>query len=219
MNGPSTVSHSAPANEQSIGKFHVEKVPNNVFANHDDTAHVPVQTPAPMPAPAVAPIHSAPATVTDESASASRFQMIRVDRNFSRGRWKVNDYEPPENAATAINPPVNTIENEPNNPLNYTSLPGTATISNPVPPASIPTQPTNLQQPMLLTDSNVTSSATLAATAAVRISFSNDSLKNRRFESSLFLLFCFSPFAVRCSSCCYSFSTTATTATATLSNG
>ncbi|UJR21771.1 hypothetical protein I4U23_024846 [Adineta vaga] len=54
-------------------------------------------------------------TATDELTSTSRFQMIRVDRKFGRGRWKVNDYEPPENISSNTNVPVApTIENEPN---------------------------------------------------------------------------------------------------------
>lgn len=79
MNGSSAL------NEQLIGKFHVvqvEKLPSSALINADEPANsLTHQTPA-MP---------------DDSTCASRFQMIRVDRNFGRGRWKVNDYEPPEN--------------------------------------------------------------------------------------------------------------------------
>ena len=79
MNGSSAL------NEQLIGKFHVvqvEKLPSNTLINSDE--------------PANSLTHQTPA-MADESTCASRFQMIRVDRNFGRGRWKVNDYEPPEN--------------------------------------------------------------------------------------------------------------------------
>ena len=76
---------SSAFHEQLIGKFHVvqlDKLPNNALINSDDsTSHLIQHTPA----------------MNDDSTCASRFQMIRVDRNFGRGRWKVNDYEPPEN--------------------------------------------------------------------------------------------------------------------------
>jgi hypothetical protein len=85
------------ANEQLVGKFHVttvENLPVSTLNNHDDS--IP-QT----------------SLITDEPGCTSRFQMIRVDRNFGRGRWKVNDYEPPENTLISTLPPVHTMENEP----------------------------------------------------------------------------------------------------------
>jgi hypothetical protein len=109
-------------NEQLIGKFHginIEKIPGN---NPEE----------------IIPL------IPDESGCASRFQMIRVDRNFGRGRWKVNDYEPPENTSTSANLPVNTIENEP--------------INN-----------SNISATGITGDSNTTSSQTLTATVAVTI--------------------------------------------------
>jgi hypothetical protein len=152
MNGQPTINHPTNHNEQLVGKFHVvnvDKIPTNTVNNHDETAinAAPGQQ---LP----------PASTTDESACASRFQMIRVDRNFGRGRWKVNDYEPPENIATSTNPPVNTIENEPINITNSTTLSTIPTTS------AITTVPANL-----LNDSNATSSAALAAVAAVSLFF------------------------------------------------
>ena len=161
MNGQSAVNHPS---EQLIGKFHVvniDKLPTNPINNsHDDTANITVgQQSAPL----------ASTSTTDESACASRFQMIRVDRNFGRGRWKVNDYEPPENLSSSTNPPVNAIENESTNISN-------STILSTIPPASTTTAntaalatnaPTNLS-----TDSNAASSATIAATVAVCLDLS-----------------------------------------------
>ncbi|CAF3914020.1 unnamed protein product, partial [Rotaria sordida] len=138
MNGPST-SNGPTTNEQSIGKFQVinlDKLPVNTVNNHDDT---------------IQQVSSIP----DESGCPSRFQMIRVDRNFGRGRWKVNDYEPPENISTSIIPSTNTIENDSINIPNNSTF-TTATIPNIS--ATIPT--------VITGDSNVASSATLAATAA-----------------------------------------------------
>jgi hypothetical protein len=158
MNGQSTVNHPTNNNEQLIGKFHVvnvDKLPINPINNHDETTTIAgFQQQQP-------PVSS----TTDESACASRFQMIRVDRNFGRGRWKVNDYEPPENISTSCNPPVNTIENEPVNISNSTIL---STIPPTSTTATITTIPNHLP-PNLLGESNATSSATLAATAAVRL--------------------------------------------------
>ena len=88
MNGSSALNY--PVNEQLIGKFHVEKIPV-----HQSSEEMIPQT----------------TSIPDEAGCASRFQMIRVDRNFGRGRWKVNDYEPPENTTVSIIPPV---ENESN---------------------------------------------------------------------------------------------------------
>ncbi len=127
MNGSSTLNY--PSNEQVIGKFHVSNVEKLPVNNQEDNL--------PQPPP-----------ITDESGCASRFQMIRVDRNFGRGRWKVNDYEPPENTSVSIHPPLNTIENE------SMVMPTSSTFAN-VQPATIPT--------VLPNDSNTTSSATLAA--------------------------------------------------------
>jgi hypothetical protein len=131
MNGQSTVSHPINNNEQLIGKFHVEKLPNNTVVNHEETVNTAVQPPA---IPAVM-------AVADESMCASRFQMIRVDRNFARGRWKVNDYEPPENTSTSMNPPVNIVDNEPINSLNPSAVapaPGTL-LSTATSTTNIPT--------------------------------------------------------------------------------
>ncbi|CAF4238622.1 unnamed protein product [Rotaria sp. Silwood2] len=157
MNGPSTVNHSTQNNEQLIGKFHVvnvDKLATNPINNHDETTTIVGQTPIPPPA---ASSSSTTTTTTDESVCPSRFQMIRVDRNFVRGRWKVNDYEPPENIATINNPPVmNSIENEPVNNSNTSTIPTSAPIT---------TIQSNIPQ-NIPADSNATSSATLAATAA-----------------------------------------------------
>ncbi|CAF0877299.1 unnamed protein product [Rotaria sordida] len=159
MNGPSTVNHSTNNNEQLIGKFHVvnvDKLPTNPVNAHDETTTIisqqqQQQQPPPSSAPATTTI------TTDESVCPSRFQMIRVDRNFVRGRWKVNDYEPPENISTINNPPVNnTIENESVNNSNTSTIQTTAPIT---------TIQSNIPS-MVHADSNVTSSATLAATAA-----------------------------------------------------
>jgi len=128
MNGSSAINY--PTNEQVIGKFHVINVDKLPVNNHEDI--VP-QT----------------SSITDESGCASRFQMIRVDRNFGRGRWKVNDYEPPECTSISTIPPVNIIENE---SINISNLP---------PITTIPFIPTVVNG-----DSNTTSSASLAAAAA-----------------------------------------------------
>ena len=90
MNGSSAVNY--PPSEQFIGKFHVDKV--SLHQADETTIGQPV------------------VSIADESICASRFQMIRVDRNFGRGRWKVNDYEPPENASTSTLPLVNAVDNE-----------------------------------------------------------------------------------------------------------
>jgi hypothetical protein len=92
MNGSSALNY--PTNEQLIGKFHVTNVDKIPVNNHPEDI-IP-QT----------------VTIPDESGCASRFQMIRVDRNFGNGRWKVHDYEPPENTPISTIPSVNTIENE-----------------------------------------------------------------------------------------------------------
>jgi len=125
MNGSSAI------NEQLIGKFHVVNV-EKCNGNHHADEIIPQIS-----------------TIPDETGCASRFQMIRVDRNFGRGRWKVNDYEPPENTTVSTNLPVNTIENE--------------SIHNSAISTSIPAS-----MPILINgDSNTTSSATLTVTAAV----------------------------------------------------
>lgn len=161
MNGQSAINHPTNPTEQLIGKFHVvniDKLPTNSINNsHDETANIPTgqqQTVPPVPASS---------STADESACASRFQMIRVDRNFGRGRWKVNDYEPPENLSNSTNPPVNTIENE------STSMPN-STASSSIPPASTTAANTTLATNAptnLSNDSNTPSSAALAATVAV----------------------------------------------------
>jgi hypothetical protein len=105
MDGSSVINY--PANEQLVGKFHVttvENLPVSTLNNHDDS--IP-QT----------------SLITDEPGCPSRFQMIRVDRNFGRGRWKVNDYEPPENTLISTLPPVHTIENEPIHIGNNSTIP------------------------------------------------------------------------------------------------
>ena len=140
MNGQSTVNHSANSNEQLIGKFQVVNV-DMAQANHDEPASGTAQQPLLVPSTA------------DESACASRFQMIRVDRNFGRGRWKVNDYEPPENTLTTMNAPVTSIENEPVPTSNASAFP---TLS-----AAAPS--------VLQTDANVPSAGILTVTPAVRI--------------------------------------------------
>jgi hypothetical protein len=154
MNGQSTVNHPTNNNEQLIGKFHVthvDKLPINTVGNHDDITAIAGHQQQPPPASSAA----------DESGCASRFQMIRVDRNFGRGRWKVNDYEPPENTSTSTNPPVNTNENEPGHISNSLTL-------STIPTTTINSLPANVSS-VLPGDSNTTSSAALAATAAVRI--------------------------------------------------
>ncbi|CAF0794196.1 unnamed protein product [Adineta ricciae] len=162
MNGQSTVNQPTNNNEQLIGKFHVvnvDKIPVNNYEESAVAATTQQQQQPVAPAAIQQPMTQTPApAATDESACGSRFQMIRVDRNFGRGRWKVNDYEPPENIPTSINQPVNTIENEPVN------------ISNPAASSTLPASTiNNLQTNVpsgLPMDSNPTSSATLAATAA-----------------------------------------------------
>ncbi|CAF1601578.1 unnamed protein product [Rotaria magnacalcarata] len=151
MNGQPTVNHSATNNEQLIGKFHVvnvDKPQTNQIVNHDEATIVGQQQ---QPPPSSA-------TSTDESVCPSRFQMIRVDRNFVRGRWKVNDYEPPENIAAATNPPVNnTVENE---PINISNIPTTLATA-----PTITTIPSNV--PLVpQSDPNATLIAALAATNA-----------------------------------------------------
>ena len=159
MNGQSTNNHLTNPTEQLIGKFHVvniDKLSTNAINNsHDETGSLAAgQQQPPVPV----------SSSVDESACASRFQMIRVDRNFGRGRWKVNDYEPPENTSNSTNPPVNTIENESNNISNSTTLsslpPTSATTVNTTLPANVPANLPN--------ESNAASSAALAATVAVR---------------------------------------------------
>jgi hypothetical protein len=158
MNGQSTVNHSTNNNEQLIGKFHVvnvDKLPINSVSIQDETTTAAAGQQQQPVAAAALPLQLPP-PATDESACASRFQMIRVDRNFGRGRWKVNDYEPPENISTSNNQPVNTIENEPVNISNASTL---STIPTTSIPANIPPG-----------DPNATSLGIFAA-AAVRISF------------------------------------------------
>lgn len=101
MNGTTAINYLT--NEQLIGKFHVINV-EKIHGNNSDDIIIP-QT----------------STITDETGCASRFQMIRVDRNFGRGRWKVNDYEPPENTSISTIPLINTIENELNNNSNLST--------------------------------------------------------------------------------------------------
>lgn len=191
MNGQSIINHPTNPTEQLIGKFHVVNIDklatNPVNNSHDETGNLAVgqqQQPAPV------------SSSTDEAACSSRFQMIRVDRNFGRGRWKVNDYEPPENTSNSTNPPVTTMENESNNISNSTtlsSLPQTSTTAaNTTLPANVPGN--------LSAESNAASSATLAATVAV---CSDD-----------FLTFLFGSFVLFIVSCCgnrHSFSTATTT--------
>ena len=141
MNGQTTVHHSANSNEQLIGKFQVVNVDMaqaNHPTSHDEPASGTAQQPLLVPSTA------------DESACVSRFQMIRVDRNFGRGRWKVNDYEPPENTIAIMNAPVTSIENEPVPTSNASAF-----------PTSSATAPSVLQA-----DANVPSAGILAATAA-----------------------------------------------------
>jgi hypothetical protein len=57
-------------------------------------------------------IHSEELIIPDKSGGTSRFQTIRVDRNFGRGRWKVNDHELPETIPVSNIPSVHTNENE-----------------------------------------------------------------------------------------------------------
>lgn len=135
MNGSSTVTY--PVNEQLIGKFHVTNLEKPIVHHY--------------PPPTEELVMHRAASVPDESTCASRFQMIRVDRNFGRGRWKVNDYEPPENTTTTTILPMNTNENDLTNvhaggihPMTSTNFP---TVVN--------------------GDSNVATSAALTATAAV----------------------------------------------------
>jgi hypothetical protein len=130
MNGSSTI------NEQLVGKFHVVNIDKLPVNNHEE-----IITPT--------------SSITDETGCASRFQMIRVDRNFGRGRWKVNDYEPPENTSMATIPSINTIENDSSHLSNVQST----TI--PMIPSNIPTVSPG--------DSNATSSATLAAVCEFEI--------------------------------------------------
>ncbi|CAF3340953.1 unnamed protein product [Rotaria socialis] len=159
MNGQPTVNHSATNNEQLIGKFHVvniDKPHTNQIVNHDEATIAGQQQQQPPPPSSV--------TSTDESIYPSRFQMIRVDRNFVRGRWKVNDYEPPENMAAATNPPVNnTVENE---PINISNIPTSSTV-----PTTLATAPTITTIPSNVplvpqTDPNAALIAALAATNA-----------------------------------------------------
>ena len=151
MNGQPTVSHPTNSNEQLVGKFHVEKLPNSAIGSHEETGSSAAQLPGLTPAGAAA----------DESACASRFQMIRVDRNFAKGRWKVNDYEPPENTSASINLPVNPIESEPassSNPNSFPTMPAASLSST---TASLTTLPPNVLT-MLPGDPNAPSSTTLA---------------------------------------------------------
>ncbi|CAF4700724.1 unnamed protein product [Rotaria socialis] len=147
MNGSSAV--NGPPAEQLIGKFQVinlDKLPVNTVVNHDDTS-LPVSA------------------IPDESGNPSRFQMIRVDRNFGRGRWKVNDYEPPENLVAAIIPPVNTIENETISIANnstFANLPTTTATTT----TTIPNVPVAVVPTVVPADTNVGSSASAAAAAA-----------------------------------------------------
>jgi len=133
MNGSSSINY--PTNEQIIGKFHITNVDKLSVNNHED---IITQT----------------SSIADESGCTSRFQMIYIDRNFGRGRWKVYDYELPENTSISTVPSMNTIENELINSSN-------------VPPTTIPIIPPTIST-VVTGDLNATSSATLATTAAVR---------------------------------------------------
>ena len=137
MNGSSAVTY--PVNEQLIGKFHVTSLEK------------PIVHPPPPPTEEVL-LHRA-TSIPDETTCASRFQMIRVDRNFGRGRWKVNDYEPPENTTTATILPMNANENDSTNNVQATG------ILHPMTSTNLPA--------VVNGDSNVATSAALTATAAV----------------------------------------------------
>jgi len=65
-------------NEQLIGKFHVTNV--DKLVNSDENIQQ-----------------------QDETGCASRFQMIRVDKNFGREKWKANDCEPSETILNSTN--------------------------------------------------------------------------------------------------------------------
>jgi len=151
MNGQATAHYSTNSitnnSDQLIGKFHVSNVDKSATSGHDETT-------------ATCPI-SQPPSADEATSCPSRFQMIRVDRNFGRGRWKVNDYEPPENASSTA--PVNASENDPAGMVNTGVLNAplaNATTSTTI-PANVP--------PVAGVDSNGASSNALAATAAVRI--------------------------------------------------
>lgn len=159
MNGqpPPPVNNPSTNNESSIGKFHVEKVQNSVLTNHEEQNH---------------PIVSQSSTINstgtnDESMCPSRFQMIRVDRNFNRGRWKVNDYEPPENTHTSINPPVNSNETESIHNSNQSTYPIITPISTSAPTGAPLTAQANSLTHIIPNDSNASTSAALTAAAAV----------------------------------------------------
>ena len=153
MNGQPTVGHPIANNEQLPGKFHVEKV-----LNHEETLNLAPQQAVPVSSTGTG----------EESGCASRFQMIRVDRNFARGRWKVNDYEPPENVSTSMNPPVNTIEIDPtygSNASTYATVPSSSTTA--ISTAALAPQPASLVH-NFSNESNLASSTALTAAAAVR---------------------------------------------------
>lgn len=105
MNGSTAV------NEQLIGKFHVEKLPNHILLNADDSNIASLSTTTTTTATAIGTTNNS----NEEQSCPSRFQMIRVDRNFGRGRWKVNDFEPPENTnSLPVGSSVTITENESN---------------------------------------------------------------------------------------------------------
>lgn len=144
MNGSSAVTY--PINEQLIGKFHVTNLEKPIVHQHH---------PLPMSSEDISMQRSV--SIPDETACASRFQMIRVDRNFGRGRWKVNDYEPPENTSTSTMSSVNVNENELTN--------NNGILFN-VQPGILPMTSTNLPT-VVNGDANVATPAALTATAAV----------------------------------------------------
>ena len=145
MNGSSAVTY--PVNEQLIGKFHVTNLEKPIVHQHHP----------PPPSSEDISMQRSVSIPDETTACASRFQMIRVDRNFGRGRWKVNDYEPPENTTISTISSVNANENEStnNNGTFFNVQPG-------IPPMTSTNLPTVVNG-----DASVATSAALTATAAV----------------------------------------------------
>ncbi|CAF0748658.1 unnamed protein product [Didymodactylos carnosus] len=93
----------------------------------------------------------------DDSNNPGRFQMIRVDRSFGRGRWKINDYEPPADLNDSDG--VNTISF----PVSLTNNDGKITMPS-LPLTTSTTTTSNVD------NTTMTTAAAAAAAAAVAAS-------------------------------------------------
>ncbi|CAF0812242.1 unnamed protein product [Didymodactylos carnosus] len=100
--------------------------------------------------------------VVDDSNNPGRFRMIRVDRSFGRGRWKINDYEPPADLNDSDG--VNTT----NLPAPLTNNDGKITTMSSIPLTNSSTGTSNVDNTAMSTAA--TAAAAAAAAASQRLS-------------------------------------------------